>query len=397
MGSDASAPRSAAAAGAAGWRDIWRITPLSRAAARVVVALVVAIIAVEIAFAVVDAGAEPLTTTVAEILITACFALFAVHPPTATLVLLAGASLALGRTGAEQTLLALAVASGFVVATCSRALSLVYCAGLILWVLVVIVFAPGAIPGTWVVVLAILAAASAAIGWSVRRLRERTSALSTALERRERAAEEAARLERQRISDELHDVIAHELTIISMHASVLERTDDSALRAESEAAIRDAARQALADIRRLLDLTAPPDGEEGDGGRRRLRSTLTDVERELRAVGMTVDARGFDAAGSLSPTVDIALARVLREAATNVAKHGRPDGAVEIALAVEDGEAILTVVNPVGGGSARTRLALPSGGYGLARMRERMRVLGGALEAAPTDGGWRVHARLPQR
>lgn len=378
---------------------VWAVTPLPRAASIVVVSLAAAIITLEIVAAASGLADEPLGSALAQILLTGCFALFAVHPPTAALVLLGGASLALGSGGTSQTLLALALASGFVVVTCSLALTFAYAAGFLCWLGAVGLFVPGSVAPGWAAVLIVVALASAGVGFAVRTLRERASRLASALEEQRRSAEAAARAERRRIADELHDFIARELTIIVMHAGVLEHPVDEDTREGSRVAIKESARQALADIRRLLDLSESPERAPLDGQpapQHHLRPTFDEVERELRSVGISVASEGLSSAERLSPTVDAALGRLLREASTNAVKHAGPGAVVTVGLHADADVATLRVENVAGRGP-QDRISVPPSGYGLTRMRERMRVLGGSLEWGATASGWAVEAHVPVR
>lgn len=389
-----------ARAGAWRWRTFWQATPLSRVGSIIVLGIVGAIIALEIVLAATGVTGEPLGTTVAQILVTACFALFAVRPPVAALALLAGASLALGRGGADQTLLALAVATGLVVATCSPILATLYVVGIGGWVLTVEMLSDAPRSPGWLIVLFFVTLTSALVGYFVRRLRERTRSLASALAAQEAKAAAVAQAERRRISDELHDFIAHELTIIVMQASVLEQTSDADTAERSREAIKTSARQALADIRRVLELAAEAPSVDADTShpeRRRLLPTYTEIERELGAAGIRVEATGLDAAAGLSPTVDATLARVLREASTNVVKHAGPTDTVEVRLSSDDQDVVFSVLNSAAARGMLADLALPSGGYGLTRLRERVRALSGSFSARSTDEGWIVETRLPRR
>ena len=233
-----------------------------------------------------------------------------------------------------------------------------------------------------------------------RRTQEAAAAHELAATERNRAesaqrrAEEAAALERSRIARELHDVVAHSLSVVVLHAGVERRlmreTESSTGRAL--ATIEDTARAALAELRHLLGLLrqddetplAPlPSLGEVDGLVATLRSSGHEVE-----VDVTGDPAGLPAG------IDLSAYRIVQEAVTNTLRHA-PGSAVALRVAHEPDAVLVEVVNAQGPTAAHGT-ALGSG-RGLVGMRERVRLYGGDLAVGPTDdGGFRVHARLPR-
>ena len=187
--------------------------------------------------------------------------------------------------------------------------------------------------------------------------------------------------------------MAHEITIVALHAAVLERTDDTQTRSKSQTAIREAAVQALTDIRRVLGMVR---GEEALSPERipspdGIPGTLAAVTRELSDAGITVTS---DVASDLRlpSTSLVALTRVMRESATNVLKHATGARNVHISLTVERGWAHLEFSDD--SPPARTA-GLPTSGYGIMRLQERFRVFGGSFSAEREPRGWVVSASLP--
>ena len=367
----------------------------------VILATVVVVVVLDIAFAIADVAGDPVSETVAQVALTASFALFAWRPPTAALALQLAALMAVALSTGEEPLLAATVAAGLVVATCSPAFSAVYAAGLI--GLLALRASSGEHENvfTWAVSYVFLVALAVLVGYVLRRTTQRAAHLADELVERQRQLEAAVRVERERLADELHDFIAHELTIIAMHARVLEQAPDPEVQAESRDAISSSARQALADIRRVLEVTQasrPLTGEPDDAviERRRLVPTVTDIERELGAGGTRVGTEGvFEVAEAMSRTMEVALAQFVREAATNIVKHAARSESVTIRFAQEGDVVVVRIFNLTTDPGAS--LALPTGGYGLARMRERAKVLGGSFRAGPTAYGWLVEVSLPAR
>jgi signal transduction histidine kinase len=217
---------------------------------------------------------------------------------------------------------------------------------------------------------------------------ERMAELEQRALRAERDAQRERRLaaaeERTRIARDLHDSAGHALNVILVHAGLgrLRAAGDDATR-ETFETIEDVARQTVADIDQLV--TALRDGTPGVEPPPGLAALDTLVRRH-REAGLDVTTRISGQRRPLAPGVDRGAYRILQEALTNTARHGRGQANVDIVFA---GELELTVDNPVDGAPAR------GGGHGLVGMRERAALLGGSVETAVRDGSFHVHARLP--
>ena len=381
--------------------QFWAFTPIGRAGRVLVLTIVVAVMIVDLVILLAGASTEPLAATVAQFALTAVFALFVWRPPTAALVLQVSALMAVSLNMGEEPLLAAAIGTGLVVATCSVILSVLYLAGFVALLGLGISSQSPENALSWAVAFVVTAGVALIVGYILRRLTQRTVLLADELAERQRQLEQAVRIERERLADELHDFIAHELTIISMHASVLEHTEDPETQAEAREAISGSARQALADIRRVLEVTqaaraAEEAEEDGVVERRRLVATVTDVERELAAAGFAVQSDGvYTVAARMSRTMEVALAQFVRESGTNVLKHAEPRSGVVLSFSLEREVVVFRMTNAVRG--SKPSLEIPSGGYGTVRMRERAAVLGGSFEAGVHDSQWSVEVRLPLR
>ncbi len=213
--------------------------------------------------------------------------------------------------------------------------------------------------------------------------------------RRER--EEADRLsraadqERLRISRELHDVIAHSITLMVVQAGGARRIVESQPGAAEQALreIERVGREALSDIRRLLGLarTAPGDGVAPPQPR------LADLEPLLercRGAGIEVSLRISGEPRQLRDGIELSAYRIVQEALTNAIKHSRASS-VEVELEYLARELRVQVLD-----DGLARPAPDGGGQGLVGIRERAATFGGSAEAGPRpDGGWLVSARLP--
>lgn len=235
------------------------------------------------------------------------------------------------------------------------------------------------------------AAAGAYIGARrdlVASLRERAD---RAERERELRGERAKVGERARIAREMHDVLAHKVSLIALHAGALEVNTDDPRTRESAALIRTMAAQAMDDLREVLGVLRAGGGQDDD---LRPHVDADDIERVVEAsrmagvrVTLHVDAPALPDA--LARTVH----RVVQEALTNVHKHARGATTAVTLIAEESAGVTIEVVNqrPVAADTL-----LPGSGAGLAGLRERVTLVGGNLEAGPTAaGGWRVAAWLP--
>lgn len=208
---------------------------------------------------------------------------------------------------------------------------------------------------------------------------------------RARAAEEdeRRRLGEQRLglAQELHDVLAHNISLINVQASVaLHLLDDQPDRARPAlAAIKDASHESLQQLRTALDTL-----RRGEEAPRAPSPLLADLERlvaGVRASGLDVQVERTGSPGPLPPAVELAAFRIIQEALTNVTRHARARSAT-VRVACDDGVAIEVVDDGVGG--------VASAGNGIIGMRERAAALGGTVDAGPgPGGGFRVVAHLP--
>ncbi|TFC50147.1 sensor histidine kinase [Cryobacterium sp. TMT2-10] len=237
-------------------------------------------------------------------------------------------------------------------------------------------------------------AALMGLGEWLRSRRDRISTLRrTAVARRQTAEQR----ERVRIARELHDVLAHSLSQINVQAGValhlLDSQPDRA--AESLASIKATSKNALDEVRTVLGILRSDVSEENSAP----LAPEPDLDRlpalieSFRNQGMRVELAGelgpvAEAAGAAT---QLALYRICQEALTNVLRHA-PTRSAAVRLAVDGGDAVLTVTDGDGLGQADAPIT-PGGG--LLGMRERAELLGGTLRVSPSGDGFEVEARLP--
>ena len=223
-------------------------------------------------------------------------------------------------------------------------------------------------------------------------LRERAE---RAEEEREQRANQARAEERTRIAREMHDVLAHKVTLIALHAGALEVSRGVDERVQQAAAlIGTTAHEAMEDLREVLGVLRT--GADLDGTELAPQPSVADIERivgDSLAAGVRTDLTIDLPVGDVPDTVGRAAYRVVREGLTNAHKHAR--GAAASVMVTGDAKAGLRV-EVVNCASVFTTTLLPGSGAGLLGLRERVTLLGGTLDAGPTDaGGWRLVAWLP--
>lgn len=370
----------------------WGYHPLPTMARRLLIALVAVTLLLDSIGRATNGGTTSVVSAIVTTTITVAVALFAWRPPVATIVL-SIAAITAGITGVVDSLIVGAIIIGLAAFTCSAALTAVYAVFWVLWLVAIVGRPDSGFQPLGAVILAFLSLVSFIIGLTIRHQYEKAQMLTSQLEATEREVAEQLRHERDLIADELHDIVAHEITIVALHAAVLERTDDSSTRSQSQTAIREAAVQALTDIRRVLGMVR---GEESLSPERipspdGIPGTLAAVTKELTRAGIAVTA-DVPAEVRLPSTSLVALTRVIRESSTNVLKHATGAQNVRIVLSVERGWANLEFSDD----SPPSRTAgLPASGYGIMRLRERFRVFGGSFSAERRPTGWVVSASLP--
>jgi len=247
------------------------------------------------------------------------------------------------------------------------------------------------------------------VAWYVgRRIRlrgERAAQLA-----REQAAE-ARRIvteERARIARELHDVVAHRVSLMTVQAgaakAVAAENPEGARQAMG--AVEEAGRQALEELRHLLGVLRPdtdPDGLVPQPGLKELPRLV----QQIRGAGLEVSLAADGVPAELPARVDLFAYRIVQEALTNVLKHAGPGAHTQVQLGADSSGIVIEVLDDGHGGSEGSESAggrQPDGsdpqirrtGHGIVGMRERARLLGGTLDARPRPGGgFRVVAHLP--
>jgi signal transduction histidine kinase len=225
---------------------------------------------------------------------------------------------------------------------------------------------------------------------------------ATRLEKeREAQAKVAVAAERARIARELHDVVAHNVSVMVVQADgaayVLDAAPDQAKQALET--ISSTGRQALAEMRRLLGVLRTGDAREsGEYVPQPDVQQIEDLVEQVRSAGLTVDFKIEGTPRPLPSGVELTAYRIVQEALTNTRKHGGPEAGASVRLVYfDDGLGLL--VEDDGRGSAHELYedgGADGRGHGLIGMRERVGMVGGTLDAGPRPGGgFRISALLP--
>ncbi|MGW4472340.1 sensor histidine kinase [Nonomuraea sp. NPDC004354] len=229
-------------------------------------------------------------------------------------------------------------------------------------------------------------------------VRARRDVLAAARERADRLereqvmrAEQARAQERARIAREMHDVVAHRVSLMVMHAGALEVSTSDPRTAEAAALIGGIGREALANLRDVLGVLRTP----AQAPPRAPQPTLADLDALLdrsRALGLTLTRLDEGHTREIGPTAERTAYRVVQEALANIHKHaGQTAADVAIRFLPSALEVVVTNQPPV-----RPAAPLPESGWGLVGLRERVELGGGTLHAAPReDGGFELRARIP--
>jgi signal transduction histidine kinase len=196
--------------------------------------------------------------------------------------------------------------------------------------------------------------------------------------------EQARTTERTRIAREMHDVLAHKVSLIAVHAGALELAAQEPKARQGAALIRITAREALQELRQTLGILRA-DASDPDPF-----IDLATMVDEATAAGQRVNLD--DRIGSLPPATARVVHRLAQEGLTNARKHA-PGAGVSIVVRAVDGAASIVVRNDR---PATAPMDLPGSGAGLVGLAERVRLVGGTIDSGPTpDGGWELRAEVP--
>jgi signal transduction histidine kinase len=231
---------------------------------------------------------------------------------------------------------------------------------------------------------------------SRRLLIERLRATTSELERtRDQQTRVALAQERTRIARELHDVVAHAVSVMVVQAGAAQRmvaVGDGASADGALDSVQGQGREALVELRRLLDVLRDEADDRGAMAPQPGLDALETLTEPVRRAGLAVSVERSGRARPLAPGIELAAYRILQEALTNVLKHAR---AATATVCLDYGEDALALEVRDDGSGGPGGIEVP-GGHGLVGMAERAGMYGGRVESGRLDGGgFRVHAWLP--
>jgi signal transduction histidine kinase len=243
-----------------------------------------------------------------------------------------------------------------------------------------------------------LGVAAGALGLFGRTRRNHIASLEDRAHRLERERDQQARLvaaaERARIAREMHDVVAHNLSVMIALAegARLTAAQDPSKAERAMGVVSSTGREALEEMRRLLGVLR--DGKQGDTPLMPQPGidALDGLLEQVRHAGLATRLTRTGTPTPVGPGTQLAVYRLVQEALTNTLKHARSASSAEVRLHYGDDALSLEVLDD---GAPATGSA-GGNGHGLMGMRERAAAYGGAVEAGPQrQGGWRVRARIP--
>jgi signal transduction histidine kinase len=241
------------------------------------------------------------------------------------------------------------------------------------------------------VVLAILWTIAFALGRKFQEADEAKERASRAEREREERAQTAVTEERARIARELHDVVGHSVSVMTVQASAVRRLlrPDQERERDALLIVEKTGREALAEMRRMVGVLRRPEEAPALAPQPSIEH-LDKLVEQVREAGLPVQLRVEGDPLPLPAGLDLTAYRLVQEGLTNALKHARAQHA-EVLVHYSDGHVELTVSDDGRGAGDRD-----GGGHGLVGMRERITVYGGELEAGPRpEGGYRLRARLP--
>jgi signal transduction histidine kinase len=254
------------------------------------------------------------------------------------------------------------------------------------------------ISGVSLVTTMIITVTPLLVGREIHEQRRRVDELKEQVEQAERDREEKARRavadERTRIARELHDVVAHQMTVMTLQAEGARRIADGSDPRVVKAleTISDAGHSALTEMRRMVKLLRAPEEASQTEPLPRLAEVEQLVEK-VRAAGVPVDLEVEGDVRRLPDGTELSAYRIVQESLTNSVRHGGPDVTATVAIEYKEDHLNLLILDDGRGASAESGDDV---GHGIVGMRERITVLGGEFSAGPrTGGGYQVHAIIP--
>lgn len=326
-------------------------------------------------------------------------ALVAWRPGVASTVLLVPLVLALFTHSYAFTLICAVIVTIATVSMLPRTLTLVYSLVLATWTITAVVVESTTdalwLMGTPLVVGVVI---GVALRFFVIQHRENKTRLRSI----EAAHQQLREQERLELARDLHDVVAHELTLVTMQAAGSHRQNDPAVLHETISTIENAARSGLQELRTLLHILRESPGavsrNENSSGLTTgsLENLLDSLSASLTAAGFSVTVNTLDGFDTLPTTVRGTAARILQEASTNIIKYAPAGSACLLSLTRDANSVMVRTENELQHSRGPEYGEHPmTSGYGLHGIQERVALLNGDVTYGPQDGRWVLDVRIP--
>lgn len=254
-----------------------------------------------------------------------------------------------------------------------------------------------------IVLIAPFAALSFVLTRSIFVLRERNYRAVKDMQEADERSRQAIEIERKNIARDLHDIVAHDITVVAMQSKAAKFANDGQMALDAIDVIAKLSTETLHDLRLMLNVLrtdgtmADPAVSATDKPAATTVYAVQGVElfsQRLREANFVVSSHTEEKISDLPRSAQTALYRVMQEATTNVIKHALPGGECSISLTVHGSEARLKITNQTTDSSSG-KSSLPIGGSGLIGMEDRMKAFGGRFNTSERNGRWILTASIP--
>jgi signal transduction histidine kinase len=375
-------------------REFWRTRPLHPLARLLLIIVASVLMCIAIGFIVADGRFT--RSDLLAIVFNLGLIVFAWRPVTAAFIVMAICGTGVIFTGNGGDLLELATSLGLVATTCVAWVTAVHMS-LLVALTAHIALSSSTLGGGGVYGIAGVAVIALLAGVAFRLVTAREVMLVAERARIMKDLEAISREEQERIADDLHDGIAHDITLILFHARALPRQPDETSRQVSLNTIEDSAKQALESIQSLLSLMRNTETQAPEAHVARYDGRVIEA---VLSLGTLLNNAGIPTRVSvpkdpiqITPFAERLLTEIAIEAVTNIIKHApsSQSASIEIETTPEAVELVVTNVAPAGSADEQGT----SGGRGLSRARQRIAQSNGQLDSGRTQDGWLLRAAVP--
>ncbi|WP_334121150.1 sensor histidine kinase [Glutamicibacter sp.] len=238
---------------------------------------------------------------------------------------------------------------------------------------------------------------------SIYVLREKNTEAVRQMQKAQQQTQLAIERERKNIARDLHDIVAHDITIVAMQSKAAKFANDGQMALETLDVISKLSSETLHDLRLMLNVLRADGTMSDEAGSAVDKPAATTVyalqgvdlfAQRLRDANFKVTSTTDEKISELPRSAQTAIYRVMQEGTTNVIKHGAPDTSCTLELVSNGTEAVLEITNQIDVSGTKSK-GLPEGGSGLVGMSDRMRAFGGKFSTRAEKGQWLLRASIP--